>query len=591
MKYDREYKKKTEVHFGKEMEVWYAKGLPGLTLEEMEEAKARGENIRQYRYCPKLNPTTYEPEPGITCHRVMAVKMRDGVTIYFDLYLPTWNDQNNIAVPVIISWSMFGKRQSEGAGEWKLMGVPPGTVTKMCKFESADPGFWCRNGYAIANVDQRGCGNSEGECSMFGENDARDGYDFVEWCAQQPWCTGRVGFFGNSGVGMPLWRIASLQPPHLACIAPWEATVDMYRESLKVGGVSSGGFNSRLIDGIGCQTWIEDMDANMEDRPFYDEYWQNKAVDFKKVVCPAYVAAGWCHFHLHGSIEGFRRIRSPKKWLRIHREFEWPDSYHYENLADLMRFFDRYLKDIHNGWEFTPRVRVDVMDAYDFDLCPRRPEEAFPLKRTEYKKLYLDAKSAAAEYHPFEQESELSYDTSDELATVTFDHVFREDTEITGYMKLRLWVECRGHDDMDLFIWIKKLGTDGQYIPVHCMKEAYRGAWGYMRVSARELDENLATDFQPIQAHKRALKLSPGEIVPVDIEIWPHSRFWHAGEALRIEVGGSFIRTEWYEDAKMGFATDNNNAIHVIHTGGKYDSFLQIPVIPPKYQVNDYIVR
>ena len=60
MKYDREYKKKTEVHFGKEMEVWYAKGLPGLTLEEMEEAKARGENIRQYRYCPKLNPTTYE---------------------------------------------------------------------------------------------------------------------------------------------------------------------------------------------------------------------------------------------------------------------------------------------------------------------------------------------------------------------------------------------------------------------------------------------------------------------------------------------------------------------------------------------------
>ena len=94
-----------------------------------------------------------------------------------------------------------------------------------------------------------------------------------------------------------------------------------------------------------------------------------------------------------------------------------------------------------------------------------------------------------------------------------------------------------------------------------------------------------------IQAHMRALKLSPGEIVPVDIEIWPHSRFWHTGEALRIEVGGSFIRTEWYEDAKMGFATDNNNAIHVIHTGGKYDSFLQIPVIPPKYQVNDYIVR
>lgn len=58
--------------------------------------------------------------------------------------------------------------------------------------------------------------------------------------------------------------------------------------------------------------------------------------------------------------------------MRAHRDFEWPDSYNPENLEDLKKFFDRYLKDIHNGWEFTPRVRIDVMDAYDYDYASKR---------------------------------------------------------------------------------------------------------------------------------------------------------------------------------------------------------------------------
>ena len=50
--------------------------------------------------------------------------------------------------------------------------------------------------------------------------------------------------FGNSGVGMVQYRIAAEQPPHLACIAPWEGTGDLFRESLYEGGIPSLGFNS-----------------------------------------------------------------------------------------------------------------------------------------------------------------------------------------------------------------------------------------------------------------------------------------------------------------------------------------------------------
>ncbi len=581
---------KKELHGGEEMDVVYLEGRPGLSAEQMIEARARGENVHWFRFCPALDPRAFEAAPGVTCHRDMSMRLRDGVKIYFDLYLPTREDKEGTPVPLIVCWTMFGKRMSEGPQEWKILGVPDGAVTKMCKFESADPGYWCHYGYAVANVDPRGVGNSEGDCSMFGENDARDGYDFVEWCAAQPWCSGRISLFGNSGGAMPAWRIAAQQPPHLACIAPWEGTSDMYRESICVGGIPSGSFDRMIVNAIACSGWIEDLNENLKLHPHYDAYWQNKAVDFDKVLCPTYLTAGWCHFHLRGSLEAFRRIGSPQKWMRIHREFEWRDAYCSENLEDLRRFFDRYLRDVHNGWEYTPRVRMDVMDAYDFDLRPSRVEDDFPLRRTEYRRLYLDAKSRSAEYLPFPEESELCYDAEDARASVAFDHTFREDTEISGYMKLRLWVECRGHDDMDLFIWIKKLGQDGQYVPVSCMDQPYRGAWGYMRVSARELDDGLSTDFQPVQAHRRTLKLAPGEIVPVDVEIWPHSRFWHSGETLRVEIAPAFVPTEWYEDARMGFVTDNGGE-HVFHTGGKYESYLQIPVIPPKYSIRGYELR
>ena len=53
----------------------------------------------------------------------------------------------------------------------------------------------------------------------------------------------------------------------------------------------------------------------------------------------------------------------------------------------------------------TPRIRIDVMDGYDYDYASRRAEETFPLKRTEYKKLYLDAENHAAGFEEHANES------------------------------------------------------------------------------------------------------------------------------------------------------------------------------------------
>ncbi len=153
---------------------------------------------------PPFQPCTYIEEPGIICEQDMAVKLRDGVTMYTDIYRP----EGETNIPVIICWGPFGKRPGDAPSEWQLMGVPPKTVSKMTKFESADPGYWCRPGYAVANADPRGVGHSEGDICMFGSQDGRDGYDFIEWIATQWWCNGKVTLFGNSGVAMVQWHIA-----------------------------------------------------------------------------------------------------------------------------------------------------------------------------------------------------------------------------------------------------------------------------------------------------------------------------------------------------------------------------------------------
>jgi predicted acyl esterase len=509
--------------------------------------------------------------------------MRDGVITYCDIYRPA----NQKDIPVLIAWSFYGKRPcADSATEWQTLGVPFGSHSKHCKFEGPDPEYWCHKGYAIANYDPRGIGNSEGDAYVWGSQEGRDGYDLIEWLAKREWCNGRVSLAGNSALAMAQWRIAAEQPPHLTCIAPWEGTAEIYREFINMGGFTECGFNPFLVEPVVGNGLIEDYYQMAKEHPLMNAYWADKVADFKKITVPAYITVGWNHFHNRGATNGFRQISSTQKWLRSHRDFEWPDQYSRESLDDLTRFFDRYLKGIRNGWESTPRVRLAVMDAYDFDYQVSRPENEFPLARTEYRKLYVDAANRALCEGPVSRESQIHYDAN--LGKATFDISFEKETELIGYMKLHLWVEADGNDDMDLFVAIQKLDKNGKWLPTYILGKPHPGTPGKLRVSLRETDPATSTEFQPMYPYNNPQKLKPGEIVPIDIELWPSSRIWHPGEQLRVEVMGHYERIDWFEP----FAWNTNNkGNHVIHSGGKYDSYLLVPYISPKYVAGNCVYR
>ncbi len=527
-----------------------------------------------------------DDEKKVICLQDRAVKMRDGVTIYADIYIPA--SAKKEPVPLIISWSFFGKQPwHQPVQIFRPMGVPTGTVSNVCKFESSDPMYWCYQGYAVANVDPRGIGNSEGDQQQFSTQEGRDGYDFIEWAAKQDWCTGKVAMFGNSGVAMSQWRIAAERPPHLVCIAPWEATGDQYRESIVEGGIP-GFFGGSIVIAAQGKGYIDNTVAMSKKEPFVTSpYWQDKIPHYENIDIPTYVTCNWNHFHLRGSWEGFNKIKTKKKWMRCHQVFEWPDTYNPQMLLDLKLFLDRYCKGIHNGWELTPTIRMEVMDAFEYPYQTNRPETEFPLARTQYKKLYLNASTMKMGDAKVKNVAEVSYDGKDGF--VNFDYTFRKETELTGYMKLRLFVEARGHDDMDLFVTVKKLSTKGEELPILLFgTERHPGSWGKLRVSARHLDEKASTEWQPVHTHDRVEKLKKGEIVPIDVEIWPISRIWHKGQKLRVQIAGKYIRDPWFEP--LVWFPDNKGE-HVIHTGGKYESYLLIPEIPPRYEDGDFICR
>ncbi len=152
----------------------------------------------------------------------------------------------------------------------------------------------------------------------------------------------------------------------------------------------------------------------LKEYPLMNGYWESKIPKFENIRIPAYVTGRLEPPPPAGARStGSARSVLPRSGCGCTGISSGPTATRRWNLEDLKRFFDRYLKGIRNGWELTPRVRIDVMDAYDYDYQVNRPEKEFPLARTKYTKLYLDAAKKALSSEPVATVSKASYDANE----------------------------------------------------------------------------------------------------------------------------------------------------------------------------------
>ena len=83
--------------------------------------------------------------------------------------------------------------------------------------------------------------------------------------------------------------------------------------------------------------------------------------------------------------------------------------------------------------------------------------------------------------------------------------------------------------------------------------------------------------YRPYHRHQRRLYLKPGEIVKVEVEIWPTSMVFKKGHRIRLDVQP---RDGLGQSHYMHYHADyNSGATNTVYAGGDMASYLLLPVL------------
>ena len=358
----------------------------------------------------------------IRIERNKAVPMRDGVILYADVYRPAKLGK----YPVILTRTPYGL-QREGVHH-----------ERMIKF--------AQRGYVAIVQDVRGRYESEGQWDPF-RDEAKDGFDTIEWAAAQGFSNGKVATQGGSYLGHNQWAAASQNPPSLVAAFPSVASTNIYANWLTMGGAFRLSFNFgwgavRMPNRIMLPQFWHTADYAPEELKYenilwhlplkdgdlksagsvvphyrnwiahesYDDYWKSISDEerFDQIMVPTYNTGGWFDVFVMGTINGYVGMKnqggSPeaRKGTRLligpwgHGQSSKYGDMVFTEDADVdlfdyeLRFYDYHLKGIKNGLDEEKPVKIYYMGENTW-----RSEDDWPIPQTKYRQLYLGASSPA----------------------------------------------------------------------------------------------------------------------------------------------------------------------------------------------------
>lgn len=339
----------------------------------------------------------------------VMIPMRDGIRLATDIYRPVSNNELlPDPFPVLLVRTSYNKE-----GPWLLSEVLDDFVPY---------------GYILALQDLRGRHKSEGTGQYFhvvNDTAGTDGYDTIEWLAEQSWCNGRVGMIGSSHLALTQTHAALYRPPHLKAIWPDVMPTNSYEHQVRWGGAMQlHMFGALFLHAHDSQEIRDDPDAQeylhreMEDMrgwiyrtPFrlgetplkvvpnlekvaidyytrgaYDDFWAQEANDFTRqwdrhADIPATISSGWFDPYAIAAVNYFaqmvgqnsscqRLIMGPwtHEGMRGGKSFTLdvdfgPDAAWGINIynEERRRWFYRWLHEDHDNDGNEPPVRIFVM--------------------------------------------------------------------------------------------------------------------------------------------------------------------------------------------------------------------------------------
>ncbi|KFY35733.1 hypothetical protein V494_05668 [Pseudogymnoascus sp. VKM F-4513 (FW-928)] len=517
--------------------------------------------------------------------------------------------------------------------------VNPEHKSKYSAWETPDPVFWTSKGYVVVRCDERGLGQSPGLLDTMSRGTSECFFDVVEWAAEQPWSSGKIGLLGISYYAGSQWRVAARKPKGLAAIVPWEGMTDYYRDRCRHGGILSNGFikfwwNRQVVTnqygkpGRAASKWGEDTvegdlpedvlvqnrnDQNIDNeknRFLDDTYYASKEFNLEDIEVPVLSVANWggILLHLRGNVNGYKWAGSKLKYLRfITGRHDLP--FYYKEEVEVQRsFLDAFLKgDDRVGWSTPGKVapvsiilrkgNVGFNNAEAEKVYERREEPTWPLEGTQYTKFYLTPENTLSTTVPHVTASTISYEALGNLSKpqlVQFTSApFVTDTEITGHVTAHVNVSLTPNSaatapqkDIDLFVTLRYIdpsgnevhytGTAGDPIPL---------AKGWLRVSLRKVatDHPRHREYQPYHEYRSVdvQEVKPNVAYAADVEVWPTNVIAEKGGRIVVEIAsgdtqGSGIFTHTHEkDRSEEIFSGTNN----LHFGEGIDNYVTLPII------------
>jgi len=472
------------------------------------------------------------------------------------------------------------------------------------------PAYFAEHGYAVVYYDVRGTGNSGGSSQdIYSDQERADAYCMVEWIAAQPWCTGEVGMWGYSYHGVAQWQVAVQNPPHLKMLVVGSANDNVYRDWVYPWGalrpymfdtyaprMDARNFAPPDLDIVGekwTDVWNERLAHNQPwgvgwiSHPLDDEYWKVRSLapDYSRIKVPVFLWSGWVDWYPTPILRAFTRINVPKKVFLGPGAHYWPDVMipgpRVDFRRELLRWCDYWLKGIENGVMKEPPVMLFVREWSEPNELMNidepgfyRPENEWPLARTDYRPLYLAADGVlSAEAEAPGGRDTYRYQPSvgitagidagggivpwgmpldqrpDELYSLTYTtRPLLADVEITGGPRATLYVSSTAHTAF-FHVILADVAPDGT------------SKWisdGGLVASHRDSDEKP----EPIV---------PGEVYELSIDLKCLSYIFRAGHRIRVAIASSDFQNTW---------PTPEPAVNTLHRGGPHASHVILPYVP-----------
>jgi putative CocE/NonD family hydrolase len=569
--------------------------------------------------------------------RNVPCTLRDGTTLYADIWRPDCPDGEERCWPVLLTRLPYNKAEPR--------------IAPQCSFDTLRA---VGEGYVVIYQDTRGRFTSEGISALDCDDD--DGYDAVEWAAALPYSDGNVGMFGISYLGLTQWLAAAARPPHLKAIFPQQMGSGFESFMFSGGafnlgsglfwaGMQAGDVLARraaagediadklaelmaLIDGLpeayrrlplaGSHSVISDAS------PFYDEwlrraeeaaYWPQFEFGHRlaDIDIPIFHLGSWNDIYGGDSPALFAQMREAAgaasgaqklimgPWVHGQMDSATIGELYMGVSAtgagiDLpglqLRWFDHWLKGKDTGLMNDAPVRLYVMGDNSW-----RDEQEWPLARTVWTDYYLHSNGAA---NTREGDGSLSsavpsgkeapdtfvYDPANPVPSVGGAQLMPVDAGPRNQARVESRADVLVYSTPPLEQDVEVTG------PVTAALYAATSApdtdWTVRLVDVHPDGESYGVVDGIVRARYRNGRdkpalLEPGEVYEYRIDLTATSRVFKRGHRIRIQVSSSnFPRFARNHNTGAGIATDTElvPATQTVMHDPQYPSRIRLPIIP-----------